>query len=216
MRFIFFYLLLCTSLIFSQTGQVMHEIHFLPGEKNYDLYYSFRIPYNRLVFEKTTKGFSAEYEVMIELSDSGGAVIQRRIEDKIVSVSSFEETSGEDGYSEGLLYFNVPGIKIKLNAVFTDRKSEKEARLPERDILPAGAEGIPFMPPLIIYSDKVNCNDEMMFRLANFEGNIPFAEEPFNIILPVTDKSVPQIQVEVSRGDLSIGVVLLLKRLMGK
>jgi len=55
--------------------------------------------------------------------------------------------------------------------------------------------------PLVINSQEVTCNDESAFILANSGGNVPFSVESFNLVIPVSDTLVTEIDVTLKNND---------------
>jgi GWxTD domain-containing protein len=55
--------------------------------------------------------------------------------------------------------------------------------------------------PLVINSKKMTCNDEEAYILANSSGNIPFSIESFNLVIPVRDTLITEIDVTLENND---------------
>ena len=58
------------------------EIHFFPSNQDYLVYYSYKISYSQLFFEKKTDLFIAGFSVNIEVRDSSGKIVTRAFDDK--------------------------------------------------------------------------------------------------------------------------------------
>jgi GWxTD domain-containing protein len=198
MKIILSLCVLFSTLLLSQPeSTILREMTLLPASSGNEFNYSFRIPYNQLVFEKVNGSFSAAYEILIEVSDESGTLIRRSIKDKDVSVATYEETNSRNLYSEALFTTAVPEGKIEVNSVITDLKASKELRFPSQEIQLSTDD---FLPPLVVYERSAGCRGNQGYRLANFEGSIPFSEENYLLIIP-SKGEYDQIKVELTKGD---------------
>ena len=98
-----------------QSGKFYNsEIHFFPSEQDYLVYYSYKISYSQLFFEKNADQFNAGFNVNIEIKDSAGNVVKRTSDDRKISVKNFEETNSEATFLQGVISFNLPEGKYNL------------------------------------------------------------------------------------------------------
>ncbi len=104
------------------------EINIIPSDSLYSVYLSYRIPYNRIVFEKDDNVYKAEYSISVEVIDSNSNFVTRQLDDKRLAVNSFEETNSEGIYAEGLIKFNIKKGIYSITPVFTDVNSNIEMK----------------------------------------------------------------------------------------
>ena len=79
------------------------ETIIIPGsDNNFNLFYTYKIPYNRLVFERDNGEYSAGLRVLVEVNDSELKLIERDIKDTELTTPKFETTSDQ---GVGLLDF---------------------------------------------------------------------------------------------------------------
>ncbi|MBP9121144.1 MAG: hypothetical protein KBF59_09795, partial [Ignavibacterium sp.] len=118
-----------------QSGKYFNsEIHFFPSDQDYLVYYSYKISYSQLFFEKKTDLFIAGFSVNIEVRDSSGKIVTRAFDDKKISVENFELTNSQNVFLQGVVSFNLPEGKYDILAIISDQISKRERRIPPIDI----------------------------------------------------------------------------------
>ena len=176
------------------------EIHSVPDDSLIAVFYSFRIPYNRFVFLKEGTGYSAKFRMTLEITDSLNNHVTRQTEDKLINVDNFDETISKDKYSEGTIKFNVkPGV-YHLLPIVTELNSNKDLRLPSREIIATKQELTGMLHPVVVEGEKTECGGKEFYRLANFDNYIPFSEKNYSLIIPSPDTSLKSITVVISKG----------------
>ena len=177
--------------------RIFSEIHTVPSDSGSTLYYTYRIPYNFLIFEKSGNGFKAGYNLGLEISDSLLKSIKRANVDRTVYLSDFERTNSNKDFEEGVISVNLEKGKYNISPYFTDQSSVKEFKLrPHTVVSPCST----YLPPVIIEANPVVCKQGSLFLLANYNNDVPFSETPYDIILPVTDTSAKELKVMLING----------------
>ena len=183
-----------------QSGKFYNsELHFFPDKENYLIYYSFRISYSQLFFQKQGDTFLAGIKVNIEVRDSSGSIINRVSKENSVSVNNFELTNSKSHYLQGLLDFKLPPGKYKVLTSISDETSKRERRIPPIDLVLNEKESI--LNPIVVESEKINCENSASFILSNNSSSIPFNKPADNLIIPVTDSSIKFLNINIKRGD---------------
>jgi GWxTD domain-containing protein len=191
---------------------LLSEIYIIPSGSSEDkkdstelLYYIYKIPYNRLVFEKSNNHYTAAYRLTVEVHDTITNTINRKIKEGKISVEDFEKTDNENTYAEGLLDFQIiKNKKYKLIPVLYDEFSDREIRLNGIPVLPRikPNEKSEFLEPLIVNSTSKENMDINSFLLANYNGYIPFSKEKFDLLIPCSDTSIQKIYITlINNGD---------------
>ncbi|MEO8398364.1 MAG: GWxTD domain-containing protein [Ignavibacteriaceae bacterium] len=171
------------------------EINLLPSDSLNLVYYSYRIPYNKLVFEKTGNEYNAGYRIAVEVMDSSSNFITRQIEEKKLKTLNFEETNSNKLFAEGLMNFNLPKGNYNIIPLFSDLNSNTELKISPVIINANTFFTEDFIPPLVVESKQILCDNKQSYELANFEGSIPFDESDYSLIIPFTDTSLSKINV---------------------
>ncbi|MEJ2105400.1 MAG: hypothetical protein P8X47_12615, partial [Ignavibacteriaceae bacterium] len=78
---------------FFQKHPFESEIVSIPANDGlYSVYFTFRMPYRFLVFEREDDSFSADFRVTVEILDEDENLVKRDIKDNNISVNDFNET----------------------------------------------------------------------------------------------------------------------------
>jgi len=168
------------------------EVHLFPVDSSFILYYSYRIPNSRLVFEKDGDSYNAGFRIAVEIIDSNQPTgeassnfVTRQIKEKEIIAKNFEQTNDDDIYTEGMMEFKLTNGDYSLIPIITDLNSQREIK--NNPITINSEENHKYLSPIIVNSDLIKCNAEEKSILANFEGNIPFSEEEYDLIIPLLD-----------------------------
>jgi GWxTD domain-containing protein len=165
---------------------ILSDIIYLPEDSTTSAYLTYRIPYNRLVFVKNGEGFEASYRFSFEVFDSNSKFTERHTKENTVRTKDFDSTDSPTAFEQGFIRFNVNEGEYSLVASFTDLKSNREFKLKRGNLrLNKKAK---FMQPLVVSRDeKCSASD---LNLVNYEGNIPFDGNSYELLIPVRDQNV--------------------------
>jgi GWxTD domain-containing protein len=176
---------------------IFFETITIPSDEKSQVYFSYKIPYSKLVFEKNKNVYAAALRLSIEVTDTNSNFIKREIREKKVSTTEFDETNSNKLFSEGLIGFELGKGDYDLLPIFTDLNSDSEVRLEKIKISTAVEDDKGTLSLLITNSELYTC-DEGTFRvLTNYEGKIPFSNEKYDIVIPINDKSLENAYVTV-------------------
>ncbi len=174
------------------------ETIIIPGsDNNFNLFYTYKIPYNRLVFERDNDEYSAGLRVLVEVNDSELKLIDRDIKDTELTTPNFETTSEQGFFLQDFLKFNLPAGKFVIKATITDLNSQNELKLEPTEIDLSKANKELILHPLVIESADDECEIENSFALANFGGLIPFSPEDYHLVIPVSDTTLDNISITI-------------------
>ena len=160
-------------------------------------YYSFRIPYNRLVFIKTDSGYLAKFNLTVEVNDTLGNFADRQIRQDEILVKSYSETDSDNEFYQGILIFKLPQMSYNFLPIFTDINSKDERRLRKIDIQLNSDKYKSFLPPVIVNSLKEKCGGNDITVLTNYNGSVPFSSSKYDIIIPSVDTSITNPRVVI-------------------
>lgn len=174
------------------------ETIIIPNENNnLNLLYTYKIPYNRLVFERDNGEYSAGLRVLVEVIDSASDLVDRDIKDTELSVNNFEATNERGFFLQDFLKFNLSAGRYKIRTTITDLNSQNELKLEpaEIDLIKADEEMV--LHPLVIESANDECEIENAFILANFGGAVPFSPKDYHLVIPLRDTTLENISVTI-------------------
>ncbi|MBE0551794.1 MAG: hypothetical protein IH619_05385, partial [Ignavibacterium sp.] len=183
-----------------QSGKFYNsEIHYFPSEQDYLVYYSYKISYSQLFFEKNADKFNAGFNVNIEIKDSASNIVKRTIDDRKISVNNFEETNSQTTFLQGVINFNLSEGKYDLLAVISDQISKRERRIPPISIDINKSK--PILNPIVFDPGKIICDGLNAFVLSNNSASIPFNKPTNDLVVPVANQEINSLSIKVKRGD---------------
>ena len=199
-----FILILVILVLFSTVSKcqrfphlIFSEIHIVPADSVNTIYYSYRIPYNRLVFIKDRDNYTADFKIAIEVTDSASNYVARQSEERKIIADNFDETTSHEKYLEGVLSFRANNDKLNLLPILSDENSSRDLRLHPIKFSTKSKEHSNFITPVICNSLQLKCENSHLFELTNFEGSIPFSEDNYFMIISSSDTTIKQIQVSL-------------------
>ncbi len=179
------------------------EIISLPrSDGDFSVFYTYKIPYRLLVFEREEEIFVAGFRVIVELLDEDSKLVARDIKDSRVSVDNFETTNDHSLFLQDFLSFKIKAGEYKVAVFIADKNSSGEMPLKPSELV-LEPENI-VLHPLVIKSEELSCKDNRAFVLANAGGRVPFSSEKFHLVIPVQDTSVTKLQIVIENNDEEI------------
>ena len=183
-----------------QSGKFFNsEIHFFPSNQDYLIYYSYKISYSQLFFEKKSDLFNAGFSVNVELKDSTGKIFKRVFDDRKISVKDYETSNSQNYFLQGVISFSLPEGKYNLLAVISDQISKRERRIPPIDIDINKSKVI--LNPIVFDPGKIKCDEMESYVLSNNSASIPFNKPTNDLVIPVANQKINALTMSVRRGD---------------
>ena len=174
------------------------EINVFPAmNNNWVYYFTFRIPYNHLVFVKDENGYNAGFSLGVEVTDSLGNFVDRQIKEDKIQVNYYEDTDSDLLFYQGLLTFHFPQGNYNFLPIFTDVNSKDEFNPKKKENFNFLDKYKNLLPPLVVNSQKGKCNNQEISVLTNYDGFVPFAPQNYNIIFPAVDTSLVNLKAIV-------------------
>ena len=211
MKKIFFYCLISASQLLAQkdfriepdiiqSGKFYNsEIHFFPSNQDYSVYYSYKISYSQLFFEKKNEKFYAGININLEIMDSAGNSIKRAFDERKISVEDFDITNSPNAFLQGVIEFNLPAGKYNLLAIISDLTSKRERRIPPIELQINKTNTI--LNPIVFDPGKINCDELESYVLSNNSSSIPFNKPNNDLVIPVSDPKINSLTIAIKRGD---------------
>lgn len=183
-----------------QSGKFFNsEISFFPSNKDYSVFYSYKISYSQLFFEKKTDLFIAGFRVNIEIKDSAGNLIKRAYDDRKISAENFNITNSPNIFLQGIISFSLPEGKYEVHAIISDQISKRERRIPPIDLDIKKSKAL--LNPIVFDPEIIICNGLESYVLLNSSASIPFNKPDYYLAIPVTNSQLSSVIVSVRRGD---------------
>ena len=183
-----------------QSGKYFNsELHYFPANQRYKVYYSYKISYSQLFFEKNDAVFNAGFDVKIEIKDSAGNIIERAFDEKNIAVKDFEVTNSKDTFLQGLIEFTLDEGNYSIFTLISDRLSKRERRIPPIELTIDKSNSI--LPLIVFEPEKIICDNLDVFVLTNNSSSVPFNKPTNDIVIPVLDPGISSLNINVRRGD---------------
>ena len=104
-------------------------ISFPDTNRSFSVYYTYKIPYQLLVFAREDNKFNASSRIIVEISDNDGKLIKRDIKDNKITVDKFEDTNNPDHLLQDFLEFIINPGDYKFSTAISDMNSSGERPL---------------------------------------------------------------------------------------
>lgn len=182
---------------FQQTFKLKPTIQVLPASYSEILVsYIYRIPHNRLIFEKSGNTFSSSVRIQVEVYN-GDEFIEREFVDKHISVEDFELVKSKSASVQGIIQFKLSNKYYKIKGVATDLNSQIDIPIQtiKLDVEESVEKGI--YQPIIINAVATDCDGFTLPVCVNGGGSIPFSSSGYDLIIPLSDTSISSIRVEI-------------------
>jgi GWxTD domain-containing protein len=199
-RILSFMLMLCLPVLGQMRppmfrAPVMAEILVSPAEKQVVISYNYKIPYNKLIFEKADKVFKSAFRIMLEVTDSKGNFVIRQSKEGGITVKSFSETDSPFLFAEGNISLTVDSGSYKIIPIFRDLKTPDEIRMKDIELHTSSYLSKNILAPIIVNTKKDLCGNKSLYTLANLSGDLPFDESSYDLLFPVSDTTVKSIEI---------------------
>ncbi|MBK7227892.1 MAG: GWxTD domain-containing protein [Ignavibacteriales bacterium] len=175
------------------------EVHYFPSNDSYKVYYSYKISYSQLFFEKNDVAFDAGLKVNLEILDSTNKSITRIFDNKKITVNDFELTNSENKFLQGLLEFNLPAGNYKIISIISDETSKRERRIPPIDLQIDDSNV--FLNPLVVENGSIKFDNTDWLIVTNNSNTIPFNNPEADLLLPLADPEIDSIIVSIRQGE---------------
>lgn len=207
--FTFTFIFLISSQVLSQKIEpvkqqaILIEKNFLPNDHGIQLYLSFKIPYNNLVFVKKEEKFYAGLKVEFELIHSN-RIVKRESVSKNIAVNEYENTKSTDRYLESAASFILDKDVYTILPTLTIENTNNTYVLDSIKINPKDYVKENIFFPLIIEQNQKSCSDSLLFKIANFQNSIPFSTNDYFLLVPINDSTIKKVDVKIEQNDKSI------------
>jgi len=173
---------------------VLISAYQLPADNGYsDLYVTFRISNDKLVFLKDDDGYSGSFEFNVEVLKDDTVVVRKSVT-KNININDYESTKSKNHYVQGIIAFRLKNGKYKLIPEIRLDNTNIDVRLKPifKEIKPDSLNNV--LEPLIVFKDGNN------FIFTNFENNFPFTNKDIGFLLPVK-KTSDTVNIKIIQND---------------
>ena len=184
-------------------------VSFPRTDGDFTIDYTYKIPYRLMVFERQGESFKASFRIMIEITDKTGKLVARDIKDSKLSVHNFEDTNAPTLFLQDYLSFKVVKNDYKVRATISDMNSSGDRQLKSIDVNLISEDSSAVLNPLVVDKKMVNCEKDDSLMLTNSAGHIPFSMNMYDLIIPITDTTISQIEVSLENNGEDLPTISL-------
>ena len=171
---------------------------------DFSVYYTYRVPFKVLVFEREDHSYNAGLRVIVEISDADSNLVTRDIKDSKISVDNFDSTNDKSLFLQDYITFKLKSGKYKIDTFISDLNSMGELPLKPEKLNLSLNESNKVLHPFVIDNKEIVCNNRKTFQFANLGGSIPFSNEVYNLVIPVRDTSVKSLNIKLENNHKNI------------
>lgn len=182
---------------------VLIEPHIIPSDSIFKCYFSYKIPFNNFLFLKDGDNFTGGISLKLEVHNDKSYLKSQTVNKKI-TVGSYELTNSDTDYLEGLVVIELNEGSYTVKPSLTIDNLNKDIFIPPIPIEVKSYGPSYFLNPVVINKDKFNYNGQNYYRLVNTEGFLPYSVNDFNLLIPVADSSVNEINVTIKQNEKEI------------
>jgi GWxTD domain-containing protein len=200
-KIVYLILLLGICNVFAQPRHksVFIETNIFPNGEDYRCFISFRIPYKNLVFIKNNGEYLSGLTFTIEahLNDE---IYARQSSGEKLSTADYNKTESSDDFIQGVVSIDLPSGKYKIEPIFNLSNTKRTVKLPSFNIALDSDSG-KILQPMVLENKKIELNGIEYLELVNYSNVIPFTSNKINLLIPLNDLSIPEINVTVVQND---------------
>ncbi len=177
---------------------ILFEWNVIQSDSSLNLFLSFRISNDNLVFIKDGDIYKAGLSVNYDIYNEENNLVDRITDKEEVTVEDYSITNSRDFFVEGLTKIKISDGKYKIipsvNLFFAD----KDYLLKDFFVDIPTFEKNQIGKPIIVESHLVDCDsNNNLFRLANFDGVLPYSANLFSLLIPLNNSELENISLEI-------------------
>jgi len=177
---------------------VVFETQIIPADSAYyNLYLSFKISYDKLIFEKNGRRYSSDILIIFDVVNSETKEISRQSFSQIAWADNFEITESRDNYLQGVVNFLLQEGKYVIKSSID---VQNKRLIPPESEISVSDNSEYFLKPFVVdYYDSLN----NVLILRN-ENSIPFSKDKFSLIIPKTKNLPDTVTITISQKDKQV------------
>lgn len=148
------------------------------GQSRIDVF--IQVPYEVLAFVKGDDGYTASYEVTIDVHDSAGQLVGEKLWTEDVKTPDFEQTGSPQAYSLVQRVFEVPPAEYTILTSVRDSETRRSERV-TRKLTVSDYSAPQFSLSDIMLVSKLNINGEKKTIVPNVSPNVGLIPAAFHI-----------------------------------
>ena len=179
-------------------GLIAIEKNILPSDSGLVCYLSYRVSYSNLIFVKNGNGFHAGLTFNLDIKSSD-KIIERKSTSNSVAISTYDSTNSVDDFLQGVVRFKCNSKDFVVYPYLSILNGNRNFDLDSIKIETAKTLKQNVLPPIVVKKNGSSCNPGASFELVNYQNSIPFSPDDYQLIIPINDSTVNQINVKIEQ-----------------
>ncbi|MCL4551349.1 MAG: GWxTD domain-containing protein [Bacteroidetes bacterium] len=179
-------------------GLIEIEKNILPSDSGLVCYLSYRVSYSNLIFVKNGNGFHAGLTLNLDIK-SNDKIIERKSTSNSVTISTYDSTNSIDDFLQGVIRFKCDSKDFVVYPYLSILNGKRNFDLDSIKIETAKTLKQNVLPPIVVEKNGNSCNPNAPFELVNYRNSIPFSPDEYQLIIPINDSTVNQINVKIDQ-----------------
>ena len=169
------------------------ETHLVPSDSLFTCFITLKVAFRNLVFIRKNGNFESAISLAIEVVEDD-EIVDRVIKKSTALVDDYELTKSDKVFLQDVTSITLPKGNYIFNPVVSIENTEIEAKLRPLEVTVDSTE---LSYPIAVHKDKTIFGNKDAFVLSNSENSIPYSLEEYDLLIPVFDKSVNSVNVEI-------------------
>lgn len=179
-----------------QRAPIYFESHVTFADSLFDCIISYRIPNSSLIFTKNNGSYLTGFGLTIEIYNDEKFVKRVFINSKLQE-DDYTETTNKNNYEQGLLKFKLSNGIYKLKPLLILNNTDREIHIKPINLI---VDSNQVYRPYYVQSEQ----SEKNFKLINFKNSILFSEEKTDMLIPVYDNSITELNIRITQNGKNV------------
>lgn len=168
----------------------------VPEDTLYNCYFTYKIPYNNLVFVKQNGFYTGGLELMFEAKDDDENFIRESVSEDI-TISNYDLVESTDNFLEGIVHLKLIEGNYTFIPLLTIQNTKDVFRLRPINIDLSNTSNKFILPPVVVSTYEENCQNNSGYRLINFKNSLPYTSEKYVLLIPVLDTTINELNLSI-------------------
>ncbi|MEN8192956.1 MAG: GWxTD domain-containing protein [Bacteroidota bacterium] len=175
------------------------ETHIVPSDTIFTCFISYKVPYRNLMFIKENGTFYSAITLTTDISKLDNHV-DRVIKKSSTVVHDYELTNSNKIFLQDVTSVKLSQGTYTFTSVVSIENTDIEVKLKPIEVI---VDSIRLSKPFTVFKEKIPFNNKLAYILTNDANSIPYSMIEYDLLIPVFDKSIQSIELEVEQNGKS-------------
>lgn len=159
--------------------------------------FSYRIPYNNILFTKDKNEFTASFVLTVEFYKND-EFVKREILNPSLKVNSYNETNSKTKFYQDFFEVELDSGEYKMKSTLSLSSTEVEYKFPDQDFKIKSLFDKRAVGPFIVKNESLKGSNKN-FVLANYGNKIPYSPQKYGILIGLVGLDQDTIHAEIKQ-----------------